>query len=288
MILSFHPCFSGDRYINRGGRDLNQSDIDAIRSASAVILPQGCRQDLYEAATRYCAHVFPNFDTRFKYPGKTGQIELFHKTGTAQPQSWIYRNTDEFQQQAAIERPAPTKNRPLVVKFDWRDEGRGVFLAEDQTTLATILTDAQKAEHTGQSGFVIQEYIAAHWVLRVVVIYQDFIAYWRVGDAEKDFRINLSRGAAIDRNAYPALQEKGIDAVKAFCRQTGINLAGFDLLFSSMDKAGIALFLEINYYFGRTGIGGSAAYYELLTKAVNQWLNDIGNKHQSILQHGAE
>lgn len=287
MILSFHPCFSGDKYINPGGRALTGADIDAIRKASAVILPQACRWDLYEAATRHCAHVFPDLSTRFQYPGKTGQIELFRKAEIPHPQSRIFANTREFYSQADAAPLPVTPKRPAVVKFDWCDEGSGVFLARNQEALAQILADAGRAETTGQEGFVIQEYVPTEWVLRVVVIYRELIAYWRVGNADRDFRINLSRGADIDHDAYPALQQKGIDAVTGFCDRTGINLAGFDLLFSSMDTESIALFLEINYYFGRTGIGGSEAYYDILTKAIHKWLNDIKTNRLPNQRHGA-
>ena len=64
-------------------------------------------------------------------------------------------------------------------------------------------------------------------------------------------------------------------AVSRLCRKTGINLAAFDILFT--DDADVAppdtpIFLEINYFFGRQGIGGSEALYTLLRQAVREWL----------------
>ena len=41
---------------------IGPDDLDAIRAADAVILPQGCYQSLYEMARKNCKHVFPNFD----------------------------------------------------------------------------------------------------------------------------------------------------------------------------------------------------------------------------------
>ena len=75
MILSFHPCFEADINIICAGREPDHNDSAAMRSAAAVILPQGCREALYRMAKQNCAHVFPNYDARFEYPGKTGQDE---------------------------------------------------------------------------------------------------------------------------------------------------------------------------------------------------------------------
>jgi len=33
------------------------------------------------------------------------------------------------------------------------------------------------------------------------------------------------------------------------------------------------LFLEINYFFGRKGLGGSEAYYKLLQQEIDRWIN---------------
>ena len=65
-----------------------------------------------------------------------------------------------------------------------------------------------------------------------------------------------------------------VQAVREFCVITHINLAGFDILFSSEDKPPVPLFLEINYFFGRQGIGGSEAYYALLVEQIHRWIAD--------------
>ena len=70
--------------------------------------------------------------------------------------------------------------------------------------------------------------------------------------------------------------EKAVRSVKDFCSLTGINLAGFDLLFSTDAKAASPLFLEINYYFGRRGLGGSEMFYDLLETEINQWIESLG------------
>jgi ribosomal protein S6--L-glutamate ligase len=275
MILSFHPCFSGDRFINCGGRRLTPDDIAALKQAWAVILPQACRRELYEAARAYCPRVFPDFDKKFAYPDKTGQIRLFRKTGTPHPETHLFSDTADFYAKTGKPDTAIGFEFPAVVKLNGADEGHGVFLAKTDDDLPPLLDLAARAEKTGDAGFMIQQYIETGGrVLRVCVIYKTVQAYWRVSQNPDDFRVNLARGAAIDKDALPQLREKGAETVKQFCDKTGINLAGFDLVFSSSDRTGQPLFLEINYYFGRRGLGGTGQYYQLLTREINQWLTD--------------
>ena len=35
-------------------------------------------------------------------------------------------------------------------------------------------------------------------------------------------------------------------------------------------------FLEINFFFGRTGLGGSERFYSLLRQAIEGWLDRLG------------
>jgi len=275
MILSFHPCYSGDRYINPGGRALTEDDIAAIGSSTLVILPQACREDLYRAARERGPAVFPDLRTRFEYPGKTGQVRLFRETGTPHPESFLYADTADFCRQAPDPVAAGQLAFPLVFKFDGSDEGRGVFRADDRDELTRLLERAARFEATGQHGFLLQEHIeTGGWVLRVCVIYSTVTAYWKKRADSQKFAVSLADGADIDRSAYPELRQEGIAAVQQFCRQTGINLAGFDLLFAGMRPASPPLLLEINYYFGRRGLGGSEQYYHLITREIEKWVND--------------
>jgi len=197
-----------------------------------------------------------------------------------------------------------------------------VFLIRSSEEFEAILQKALVYEQTGQSGFLIQEYIPSqnrdlrknvervsnpfyreqkyipsqnrelrenvervsnpfyreqeyipsqNRDLRVAVIGQKMISYWRVQKDTEKFCSNLSKGAVIDRDSDPDLQAKGIDAVRAFCEKTGINLAGFDLLFSHDEP----LFIEINYFFGRQGLGGSERFYDILTQEIGKWINSL-------------
>ena len=106
----------------------------------------------------------------------------------------------------------------------------------------------QSYETTGQSGFILQEWIPTG--------------------------AGALRGA-IDHGSDGHLMAAAEKATTAFCRKTGINLAGFDFLFCTDPAVAdpqTPLFLEINYFFGRRGLWGSEAYYHRLQRAIDHWL----------------
>ena len=274
MNLSFNPIFEGDQYRLCAGRDPDADDLAAIQRATAVILPQGCRASLYRAATRYCARVFPNYQARFAYPGKLGQSRLFKQVGVPHPLSFRYTDTTTFLRRHPAETtPVPP---PAVVKLDWGGEGDGVFPVMHDQDLAAVLRRLQDFEITGQRGFIVQQWIPARGrSLRVVVIGHQMLSYWRVMPSDTTPVASLAMGGTIDRTSDHHLMTAAESATAAFCRGTGINLAGFDFLFSS-DPSVVdprtPLFLEINYFFGRRGLGGADAYYQQLRQAINHWL----------------
>jgi len=277
MILSFHPLFEADHNILCAGRLPDITDLEAIKAAAAVILPQGCSQALYEMAEMNCSYVFPNYDTRFKYPGKTGQIHLFQKLNVAHPQSAVYPNVAAFSRKHGDAPSRLPHKLPFVFKFDWGDEGDTVYLIDSPAALQETLRTAVTYESSGQNGFLIQEYIPEqNKTLRVVIIGQKVISYWRVQQNMDCFHVNLSKGANIDTDGDPDLQQLGVTTVKDVCKQTAIDLAGFDVIFSNGLKPNPeALLLEINYFFGRKGLGGSARYYEILMTEITKWLNSL-------------
>ena len=274
MIVSFHPIIVAHENIICAGRDPDETDLAAIRRADAVILPQGCMEPLYRMATVNCRHVFPNLDTRFDYPGKSGQIRLLDKLDIAYPATAYYESVSAFR------RTSGAIALPVVVKYDWGDQGDTVFKVEDNNQFAEVMADAAACETTGQSGFLIQEYIpAAHGALRVVVIGTRRNAYWRVPQGADTFSTHIDGGARIDKDFGPELRTAAIAVAEGVCRQTGLQLAGFDFIFDrrDLDEDRIRpLMLEINYFFGRTGLGGSQAYYEILEAEIDAWLNGIG------------
>ena len=273
MIVSFHPLFEADKNIICAGRQPNGEDLAAIRAADAVILSQGCYRTLYEMARKNCPHVFPNYDARFKYPGKINQIRLFRKVKVAHPASEIFANLASFQQQYHEGHTKLSFNFPVVFKLDWGGEGETVYLIKSADNLLEKLKKAAEYEKSGQAGFILQEYISSHnKTLRVVIIGQRVISYWRIQKNNDGFYSNLSRGAVIDSEAEPELQHKAVALIKYLCQKTGINLAGFDVIFSSKKGDREPMLLEINYFFGRKGLGGSENYYRILLEEIRNWL----------------
>lgn len=279
MILSYHPCFEADKNLLCAGREPDADDLTAIKSADAVILPQGCYQSLYEMARKNCSHVFPNFDARFKYTGKIGQAKLFQEQNVAHPKTETYLNLDAFSKHYGGFPKKVALDFPFVFKFDWGGEGDQVYLIKSASEFINVLQTAENFEKTGQTGFIIQEYIPSkNRSLRVVVIGRTYISYWRIQNDTECFCSNLAKGAVIDADADPDLQGAAVKSAIDFCFLTGINMAGFDILFTFEEKTKKPLFLEINYYFGRRGLGGSERFYEILNTEITKWLARISNE----------
>jgi len=273
MIVSFHPLFEADKNILCAGREPGADDLAAVKAAEAVILPQGCRQSLYEMARDNCRHVFPDYDTRFNYPGKIGQMRLFQKNGTAHPHAETYASLADFRRQYGDDSKDIAFELPYVFKFDWGGEGETVYLINSRKDLETVLQKAADFERSGQKGFLLQEYVPTEGkTLRVVIIGRTLISYWRIQENTEAFLSGVSRGARIDAAFEPERQNVAKVFVKNLCNKTGINLAGFDVIFAPVKEYIKPLMLEINYFFGRRGLGGSDAFYEILKKEIHNWL----------------
>jgi len=279
MILSFHPLYAADLNLLCAGRDPGPSELTAIRQAKAVILPQGCRESLYRMAKDNCGHVFPDYDARFSYPEKIGQAKLFQEKQVPHPPTLVYENETLTENTYETLLNNPPFDLPFVFKFNWGGEGDTVFCLHTRDAFEKTLQKALLYEKSGQYGFLLQALIPAKGrSLRVVVIHQICIAYWRVNEAMDGFYTNLTKGAKIDRTSDPVLQEAAMAATRKFCDQTKINLAGFDFIFSETDLAAgkiEPLFLEINYFFGRKGLGGSEKYYKQLQNEIDHWIKQI-------------
>ena len=135
--------------------------------------------------------------------------------------------------------------------------------------------DLLRGSSVRDQGFVLQEFIDhGGRDLRVVILYDQLFAYWRVQPDPSQFRTNQRQGGEIDPEGDPKLKNEAIKAVEGFCRRAGINVAGLDILFNRTRNPDTPLFLEINYYFGRRGLGGSLRFYELFEQAADRWLAD--------------
>lgn len=287
MIVSFHPVIRAHRHLLCAGRPPGAAELAAMRQAAAVILPQGCRRDLYEAARERCPAVFPNYDARFRYPGKTGQIRLFQEVGLRHPWSAVYRNLEAYRLASGGGSAAPLP-LPFVFKFDWGGEGEGVYRVTDAAQFAAILEDAARWEAEGRQGFILQELVATRGrSLRVAVMGDDLCTYWRVLERPDAFAANTRRGARIDHAVADSIHGAAAAAARTLMARSAIDLAGLDYLFavsSSGETIPEPLLLEVNYFFGRRGLGGSAAYYSRLRAAVHRWLARQGLECPQVLE----
>ncbi len=245
-----------------------------MRQASAILLPQGCTETLWNAARQCCSRIFPDYRCRFLYKGKLGDIRLFQNYRLPHPRSWLFPTVDSCPPQFW-----DNATYPLVVKHNEGGEGSHVFLLNNRESVAPILRMFAGMEKNGFSGFLAQERIPTNGRdLRVVIMGDTIYSYWRVQGAEESFYHNLSKGAVLDMVSDPHLQAVGRHWARHLSCVSGINLAGLDFLFPVNEGhvTGHPLFLEINYYFGRKGLGGSKNFYRLLEEASQAWLKRVG------------
>ncbi len=265
LVLSFHPFIKGDINILLAGRPLSKRQRDLVRKAKAVILSQGCRGETYWFCRLHCKYVFPNYDYRFPGEGKVGDAFLFKLFGMPQPPTYIYLNTEDFYKRHPKLKGIPL-SYPFILKGDRGGEGSMVFLIKNEADLREKISLLGKKE-----GFVLQKYIPIDRDLRVVIIGSRHFYYWRIQKDKTEWRTNIGRGAIIDYDVPESVKNEIDNLLERFLRATGINLAAMDILYSEDGP----LFLEINYYFGRRGLGGSEQFYQFLNQAVEEWLSQI-------------
>jgi ribosomal protein S6--L-glutamate ligase len=210
---------------------------------------------------------------RFRYPGKTGQSLLFEKMGWPHPLTRRWDSVAAFRDHLRHSGRLPHE-MPFFLKRDLSHEGSGVYLIRVRTQIESVLGEIRRL---GDSGFISQDCIpCAGNVLRVVILGKRVLSYWKRSERTDEPVISLGRNAWVDREWRPDLQEKGIAAARRFSEGSGINLAAMDFVFSTADPDPRPLILEINYYFGRRGLGGSLRYYRLLYDAIHEWLVERG------------
>ena len=159
MILSFHPCIDADANLIVAGRAPGSEEEELIKRADAVILPQGVRQDLYDLSLRYCSRVFPNYDHRFRHPGKIGDALLFRKVGIPHPKTFIFSSVGDYLKRFPPEGSHFPSSFPFILKGNYSGEGQMVFKIHDLEQLETYLEQFRAMENSGTQGFIIQQWI---------------------------------------------------------------------------------------------------------------------------------
>jgi ribosomal protein S6--L-glutamate ligase len=281
MILSFHPCFDADRQVILGDRALRPEYVEWISRSDAIILPQSCSEDLYRRCVRSGAAVFPNYVKRFEFPGKIGQSALFEQMGFPHPETKRWTCVEEFRRAQGNAKTAPHPF-PFLIKEDRSHEGDGIYLIEGRESLRSALQELSRKEKSKQIGFVTQVFVPNHGnVFRTVVIGRYLTTYWKRFSRSAQPIVSLSKGARLDHKWRPDLQQKGKEAAEDFARATGINLAAIDSLFP-LGREAEPLFLEVNYYFGRRGLGGTLVYYRQVHGAIQEWLAEKGLNPEAV------
>ncbi len=267
MIVSFHPSVPADRFFWERRR-IDGEVRAAVAAARGVVVPPTVDPELYWFCRGLAPSVFPNYDARFRGQGKVGDTLLFWAAGAPHPETTVFPRVESLVgDHPAMGSPAAGVSLPAVIKGARGGEGSQTWLVRNSGDLEAALLHLRRLERQGVFGFVVQEYIPdLDRDLRVVVTGDHLEAYWRV--REGGFHHNLARGGRIDRDADPERIQAGVEAVRRFCRATGIDLAGIDIVFRPGDDS--PLFLEINYTFSARGIG-EARFSRLFRQAVAEW-----------------
>ncbi len=276
MILSFHPRIKGDINLRlRLKEPFTDEEAKIIASARTIVVPQSIKAHQYEFCRTHCRHVFPDYDHRFGFEGKYGNIQLFRQFNAPHPETICYESVEDFRV-SHFENEESLMPFPFVLKGDRGGGGWAVFLIQNRTDLMERLEILADEYIHATKRFIAQEFVShGGRDLRVVVIGNTAKAYWRCQHRPEEFRNNVGRGAVIDHDLDPESKEKGIRCVQQFCSKTRINLAAFDVLFDWNQPEPKSLLSEINFLFGRRGLGGSERFYELLNQAVQQWMTGL-------------
>lgn len=234
-----------------------------LGEAAGVVLPSYVTPWRYREITRWCRSWFPRLDARFSYCGKTGQIRLFRAQGTRHPESMLFENAEELK--ACVGCGLPPGSYPCVLKGDRGGGGSTVFPIHSPEDLWRFL-DRLPSD---------RPMLLQRWVhhggkdLRVVIYGKRAVSYFRVGDGR--FYNNVCRGGRLAHHEWPDLQRKGVEAVITFCKAASIDIAGFDLMFPD---SGDPVFIEINFHFGRKGLGGNQGHRRFMRQAALDWRKD--------------
>jgi ribosomal protein S6--L-glutamate ligase len=273
MVLSFHPHIHGDVNLRLPHKSPLSPEVEKLAaSARAIICTQHIKPNQYAQLAAVGTRLFPNYTCRFGFEGKVGNARLFQQFRAPHPETRIYGSVEDFERRH-FSAHEPLFDFPFVLKGDRGGGGWAVFLSRNMEALKKNLDILRDVHLHPTKQFVAQTFVEHQGRdLRVVVLGDRTTAYWRCQQKPEEFRNNVGRGATIHFSLDPELQKAGVACVKNFCKKTGINLAAFDVLFDRKHPHPSPLLSEINFLFGRKGLGGSPQFHKLLKVAVMAWL----------------
>lgn len=231
-----------------------------LKAATGVLLPGYVAPWRYRCITRMAQNWFPRLESQFACGGKSTQIHLFRRLQVRHPETLLFKNPTHLL--GHFNHWDSPWGYPLVLKGDTGGGGNRVHPIYAATQLRHYA--ARLPAH--------QPVLLQRWVdhqgrdLRVVVYGDRLVSYFRIGNGP--FYNNVCRGGRIDHALLPEQQAAGIQAVRDLCRQAQIDIAGFDLMFPDQ---GTPVFIEINYHFGRKGLGGTPGHRQYVRRAVQEW-----------------
>lgn len=249
-----------------------------IRNAQAVILPQGRVDRIFHECLKADVSMFPNYRARHTYPGKVGQSRLFETFQLPHPRTLRWSRVDRLKKMSKL-----PHEFPFVVKDDSSHEAEGVFVIAGLKSFKAAVDFLSLKKNGGKVGFVTQDFVPTGGnVLRSVIMGERVLTYWKRPSRPGQVITTISKGARVDHDWKPDLQAKGREQAKVLIARTDINLAAVDFVFPLLREDPEPLFLEINYFFGRRGLGGMEAYYRLLFEAIQDWLRGMGLNPKTV------
>jgi ribosomal protein S6--L-glutamate ligase len=96
-------------------------------------------------------------------------------------------------------------------------------------------------------------------------------SYFRIGG--ESFYNNVSKGAKIDYDLLPEKQKQGVDLALVLAKKARIDIAAFDIMFP--EGGGPPVVIEINFLFGRKGLGGLKGYEGMYRQAIDGWIAGV-------------
>ena len=234
--------------------------IALLSKAAGVLLPPHISPWRYLSITSHARNWFPRLDAQFNYRGKTKQALLFQRMGVRHPETLVFETPLQLRDYLNVHE-SPW-GYPLVLKGDLGGGGDMVFPVYEAEEIAVHLLKLPKNEP-----LLIQKWVRhGGRDLRVVVYGDHAVSYFRVGGGS--FYNNVCRGGKLDHEGWPELQQKGVAAALAFSRRTEIDIAGYDLMFPD---DGEPVFIEVNFHFGRKGLGGFKGHQAHLLRGIQGW-----------------
>lgn len=279
-IVSYHTGLEAEaNFVLISQRPLERADALALASAEAVLLPQVCRSDLCALVAACGVAHFPRPAAHLSLDGKVGNRRLFSGLGLPQPDTVEFASLQQAVEAWQGGHPAVRGlGTPLVAKGAGDGMGRNVFLVSGPDQLAGLAGRLETACPRGPQGLVLQRYLPGASEMRVVLLGSGFRAYWHQ-PALGEFRANLNQGGGW-RSDGPAHElEAGLALARRLQDAAGIDIAGVDIIFPA---GGGALLLEVNFYFGRQGLGGGEIYMGMYLEAVRAWLVGLGLEPERV------